>query len=108
MCHESTCGLLPTPLPGDTMLHPPYQRPELLATAPNQLWSWDITKLLGPATWTYFYLYVILDIFSRYVVGWMVASCESAALAERLIKESCEKQVIQKGQLTIHADRGSS
>lgn len=88
--------------------HPDYKKPELLATAPNQVWSWDITKLLGPVKWTYFYLYVILDIFSRYVVGWMVASCESAELAKRLITESCEKQGIQKGQLTIHADRGSS
>ncbi len=88
--------------------HPEYKKPELLATAPNQVWSWDITKLLGPAKWTYFYLYVILDIFSRYVVGWMVASCESAELAKRLVTESCEKQGIQKGQLTIHADRGSS
>jgi putative transposase len=79
-----------------------------LATAPNQVWSWDITKLLGPAKWTYFYLYVILDIFSRYVVGWMVAPRESAALAEKLIKETCAKQHIEKGQLTIHADRGSS
>jgi putative transposase len=88
--------------------HPVYQKPELLATAPNQVWSWDITKLLGPAKWTYFYLYVILDIFSRYVVGWMVAPRESAALAEKLIKETCAKQNIEKGQLTIHADRGSS
>lgn len=88
--------------------HPDYKKPELLAVLPNQVWSWDITKLLGPATWTYFHLYVILDIFSRYVVGWMVASCESAVLAERLIKETCGKQGIQKGQLTIHADRGSS
>ena len=62
-----------------------YQKPELLATGPNQVWSWDITKLLGPVKWTYFYLYVILDIFSRYVVGWMVAPRESAALAKRLI-----------------------
>ena len=88
--------------------HPVYQKPELLATAPNQVWSWDITKLLGPAKWTYFYLYVILDIFSRYVVGWMIAPAESAALAERLINETCAKQNIEKGQLTIHADRGSS
>jgi len=88
--------------------HPTYQKPELLATAPNQVWSWDITKLLGPQKWSYFYLYVILDIFSRYVVGWMVATCESATLAERLIRETCEKQSIQKAQLTIHADRGSS
>ena len=90
------------------LTHPAYQKPELLATAPNQVWSWDITKLLGPAKWTYFYLYVILDIFSRYVVGWMIAQAESAALAEKLIKETCEKQNIEKGQLTLHADRGSS
>ena len=88
--------------------HPVYQKPELLATAPNQVWSWDITKLLGPAKWTYFYLYVLLDIFSRYVVGWMVAVRESAALAEKLIRETCQKQAIRPGQLTVHADRGSS
>lgn len=92
----------------DQLRHPAYQKPELLATGPNQVWSWDITKLLGPAKWSYFYLYVILDIFSRYVTGWMVATCESAALAERLIKETSLKQQIQPGQLTIHADRGSS
>ena len=90
------------------MLHPAYQKPELLATAPNQVWSWDITKLLGPVKWTYFYLYVILDIFSRYVVGWMVASRESALLAERLLHETYQKQGIQPGQLLIHADRGPS
>lgn len=88
--------------------HPVYQKPELLATAPNQVWSWDITKLLGPVTWSSFSLYVILDIFSRYVVGWMVAPAESAALAERFISETCAKQGIENGQLTIHADRGSS
>ena len=88
--------------------HPNYQKPELLATAPNQVWSWDITKLLGPVKWTYFYLYVILDIFSRYVVGWMLAHQESAALAKRLIAETCEKQDIVEGQLTLHADRGPS
>jgi putative transposase len=88
--------------------HPVHQKPELLATAPNQVWSWDITKLLGPVKWTYFYLYVILDIFSRYVVGWMIAPAESAVLAEKLIRETCAKQNIEKGQLTIHADRGSS
>ncbi len=88
--------------------HPAYQKPELLATGPNQVWSWDITKLLGPAKWTYFYLYVILDIFSRYVVGWMVATRESATLAEKLIRETCQKQTIVPGQLTVHADRGSS
>ena len=88
--------------------HPVYHKPELLATAPNQVWSWDITKLLGPVKWTYFYLYVIMDIFSRYVVGWMITPAESAVLAERLIGESCAKQNIGRGQLTIHADRGSS
>jgi putative transposase len=88
--------------------HPKYQAPELLATTPNQVWSWDITKLRGPVKWTYFYLYVILDIFSRYVVGWMIAHRESAALAKRLIAETCEKEKVQPGRLTIHADRGSS
>jgi len=88
--------------------HPVYAKPELLATAPNQVWSWDITKLKGPVTWTYFYLYVILDIFSRYVVGWMVARRESAALAKRLIEYTCRKQSIDQDQLTLHADRGSS
>ena len=88
--------------------HPAYTKPELLATQPNQLWSWDITKLLGPAKWTYFYLYVIMDVFSRYVVGWMVAHRESAELAKRLIRDSCQKQEIVPEQLTLHADRGSS
>ena len=88
--------------------HAHYAPPELLATGPNQLWSWDITKLLGPAKWTYYYLYVILDVFSRYVVGWMVAHRETAALAQRLIEETCRRQQISAGQLTIHADRGSS
>ncbi len=92
----------------DQLRHPSYAAPQLLATAPNQLWSWDITKLLGPAKWTYFYLYVILDVFSRYVVGWMVAHHESARLAEKLIREICARQGIVPGQLTIHADRGSS
>jgi putative transposase len=87
---------------------PIYAAPELLATAPNQLWSWDITKLKGPAKWTYFYLYVLLDVFSRYVVGWMIAGRESAILAERLIKTSCTRHGILPGQLTVHADRGSS
>jgi len=86
--------------------HPNYKAPELLATAPNQVWSWDITKLLGPAKWVYFCLYVILDIFSRYVVGWMLADRESARLAKRLIEESCRKEGIQAGQLTLHSDRG--
>src|SRR5436190_6072314 len=88
--------------------HPKYSPPELLATAPNQLWSWDITKLRGPRKWTYFYLYVVMDVFSRYVPGWMVAPSESAVLAERLIVEACDRQGIEWGQLTIHADRGSS
>jgi putative transposase len=92
----------------DQARHPHYEAPELLATAPNQVWSWDITKLLGPVKWSYFCLYVILDIFSRYVVGWMIASHESSALAKRLIAETCEKQNVLPGQLTIHADRGSS
>jgi putative transposase len=88
--------------------HPAYKKPELLATGPNQVWSWDITKLLGPVKWSYFYLYVILDIFSRFVVGWMVASRESSALAVRLIQDTCNAQHIEPGQLTIHADRGPS
>lgn len=92
----------------DQLRHPLYEKPELLATGPNQVWSWDITKLLGPSKWTYFYLYVIIDIFSRYVVGWMVATHESAQLAKRFIEETCSKQEILPGQLTIHADRGSS
>jgi putative transposase len=87
---------------------PSYTKPELLATAPNQLWSWDITKLLGPSKWTYYYLYVILDVFSRYVVGWMIVERESATLAEELIAQTCVRQGIQRGQLTIHADRGSA
>jgi putative transposase len=88
--------------------HPVYQAPELLATKPNQLWSWDITKLKGPAKWNYFNLYVVLDVFSRFVVGWMVAHRESATLAERLITTCCERQGILPGDLTIHADRGSA
>ena len=92
----------------DQLVHPAYRKPELLATAPNQAWSWDITKLLGPAKWTYYYLYVILDIYSRYVVGWMVAHRERAERAERLIAETIAKQAVPTGQLTLHADRGSS
>jgi putative transposase len=88
--------------------HPVYQKPQLLATEPNQLWSWDITKLPGPGKYSYFHLYVILDVFSRYAVGWMVAHRESEILAERLIRLSCQKQQIQPQQLTLHADRGSS
>jgi putative transposase len=88
--------------------HPVYQKPQLLATGPNQLWSWDITKLPCTGKYTYFHLYVILDVFSRYVVGWMVAHRESELLAERLIRLTCQKQQIQLQQLTLHADRGSS
>ena len=92
----------------DQVRRPHYAAPELLATRPNEVWSWDITKLLGPVKWTYFYLYVILDIFSRYVVGWMIAPHESAVLAERLIAETCAKYAIAPGQLTLHADRGGA
>jgi putative transposase len=92
----------------DQLRRPNYTKPELLATGPNELWSWDITKLFGPYKWTYYYLYVILDVFSRYVVGWMVAHRESAVLAEKLIAETLTKQGITRGQLTLHADRGSS
>ncbi len=88
--------------------HPVAAKPELLATGPNQVWSWDITMLKGPAKWTYYYLYVILDIFSRYVVGWMITDRESAALAERLIEASYEKQGVGKDELVLHADRGPS
>ena len=88
--------------------HPAKVKPELIAGAPNEVWSWDITKLRGPAKWSYYYLYVILDIFSRYVVGWMVASRETGPLAEVLIRQTCAKQGIERAQLTIHADRGSS
>ena len=88
--------------------HPRCAAPELLATGPNQLWSWDITKLLGPTKWTYYYLYVLLDVFSRYAVGWLLAYRESAALASKLIAESCERQRIEPGQLTVHADHGAA
>ena len=92
----------------DQLRHPSYSKPELLATRPNQLWSWDITKLKGPATWTYYYLYVILDVYSRCIVGWMVMERENASLAEELIAESCARQGIEPEQLTLHADRGSA
>jgi transposase InsO family protein len=88
--------------------HPEYAKPELLAVTPNQVWSWDITKLKGPVRGTCFHLYVILDIFSRYVVGWMVAEQECAELAEQLIADSAAKERIAPGMLTLHADRGSS
>ncbi len=91
----------------DQLRHPHYAAPQLLATRPNELWSWDITKLLGPTKWTYFYLYVLLDVFSRYVVGWLLAEAESARLAGQLIAESCERQGIRPGQLTVHADHGA-
>ena len=88
--------------------HPAAVKPELVAYRPNQVYSWDITKLHGPAKWTYYYLYVILDIYSRYAVGWMLATRESAVLAEKLIADTAAKQGISRGQLTLHADRGSS
>jgi putative transposase len=88
--------------------HPAAVKPELAAAAPNQVWSWDITKLHGPAKWTYYHLYVILDIYSRYAVGWMVAARETAVLAGKLISETAAKQGISRGQLSVHADRGSS
>ena len=87
--------------------HPAYRKPELLAIGPKQVWSWDITKLRGPSKGLYYYLYVIIDIYSRYVVGWMIAEVESAELAEQLIAETCAKQGVQRAQLTIHADNGS-
>jgi putative transposase len=90
----------------DQLRHPDYKKPELLATEPNQVWSWDITKLLGPQKWTYYYLYVILDIYSRYVTGWMITDQQTAALAQELIEQTCEKQGVQEDQLTLHADRG--
>lgn len=88
--------------------HPHHHKPELVATGPNQVWSWDITKLKGPAKWTFYYLYVILDIYSRYVVGWMIAERESAALAKQLLAETCTKEKVAPEQLTIHADHGSA
>jgi putative transposase len=91
----------------DQLRHLCYQAPELIASRANEVWSWDITKLLGPAKWTYFYLYVILDIFSRYVVGWMLAYRESAELAKKLIEQTVERHNIEPGTLTVHADRGA-
>ena len=87
--------------------HPSYTKPQLMATGPGQAWSWDITKLLGPKKWTYYYLYVLLDIFSRYVVGWMVAERENSTLAGRLIEETCLKHGVQPQVLTLHSDRGA-
>ena len=87
--------------------HPQASKPHLVATGPGQLWSWDITKLKGPSKWSFYYLYVIIDVYSRYVVGWMVAERESAPLAQELIQQSCAKEGIEPEQLTLHADRGS-
>ena len=92
----------------DQLTHPAYARPELLAERPNEVWSWDISKLKGPATWTSFHLYVILDVFSRYCVGWTVQRRENAELAKALIGQAAEQQQIEPGQLTVHADRGSA
>lgn len=92
----------------DQLTHPAYAKPELLAERPNQVWSWDITKLLGPQKWSYYYLYVILDVFSRYVVGWTVQLRESAEIAEQLIAQAIAQQQITRGKLTLHADRGSA
>jgi putative transposase len=92
----------------DQLEHPAYARPELLAERPNEVYSWDITKLLGPAKWTYYYLYVILDVFSRYAVGWTVQHRESSVVAKDLIAQVCDQQQIGRDQLTVHADRGSS
>jgi putative transposase len=91
----------------DQLIHPAHTKPELVATAPNQVWSWDITKLRSALKWQYFYLYVLLDIFSRYVVGWLVAGAENAGLAAALIRETCEKYGIAPDTLTLHSDRGS-
>lgn len=90
----------------DQLRHPVYRKPELLAKAPNEVWSWDITKLMGPTKWSYYYLYVILDIFSRRVVGWCVADAESAALFKVLFEETLAKHAVPPGRLTLHADRG--
>ena len=92
----------------DQLRHPQYHKPELLATGPNQVWSWDITKLKAPGTWNYYYLYVLMDIYSRYVVGWCVTLGESAATAADLMLDACLKNNIAREQLTIHADRGSA
>jgi putative transposase len=90
------------------LTHPAYTKPELLAIAPNQVWSWDITKLKGPAKWTCFHLYVILDIFSRFVVGWLIAERESAELAQQLIADTVARHDVEPGMLTLHADRGAA
>ena len=92
----------------DQLAHPAYAKPELLAERPNELWSWDVSKLKGPAKWTYFYLYVILDVFSRYAVGWTVQYRETGPIATALIAQSVEQQQIEPDTLTVHADRGIS
>jgi len=89
------------------LIHPAHAKPELLATAPNQVWSWDITRLRGSLKWQFFYLYVLIDIFSRYVVGWLVAGAENAGLAALLIEDTCDKHAIARDTLTLHSDRGS-
>jgi putative transposase len=91
----------------DQRNHPVYKKPELLATRPNELWSWDISWLRGPSAYSYYYLYVILDVFSRYVVGWTIEEVESAEIAHELIAWACRQQRIQQGELTLHADNGS-
>lgn len=91
----------------DQRRHPEYVKPQLVATGPNQVWSWDTTKLPGPTKGVYFTLYVIIDIFSRYIVGWQVTKRESATVAQKLIEACCKQQGVPHGQLTIHADRGS-
>ncbi len=114
LCSESTMYRLLRQVHGEVRerrrqaVHPPRVKPELVAHGPNECWSWDITKLAGPAKWTYYYLYSIIDIFSRYTVGWMVATRESKELAEQLLGDTITKQRINRGQLTLHADRGSS
>ena len=89
------------------LIHPPHAKPELIAVAPNQVWSWDITRLRGSLKWQFFYLYVLIDIFSRYVVGWLVAGAENAGLAAKLIEDTCDKHAIARDTLTLHSDRGS-
>ena len=87
--------------------HPTYTKPELMARRANEVWSWDITRMLGPKKWSYFYLYVMMDIFSRYIVGWMVAETENASLAARVIEETYQKHGVRPNTLTIHSDRGT-
>jgi len=90
------------------LTHPSYQKPELLAERPNEVWSWDITKIKGPVTWTYYYLYAVLDVFSRYIVAWTLQHRESGEIAKALIAQAIEQQHVAPGTLTVHADRGSS